>query len=123
MGNCDAYVNIAGGIRISEPAIDLGIALAIISSFKNKVIDEKDDCYGRDRLKRRSTCRKHDSRARAGSKEAGLYDLYHSGRVHGHREEYQGYYHSGRKECRRCHAAYLRTGIGKILQMCYNVTM
>lgn len=39
MGNCDAYVNVAGGIRISEPAIDLGIALAIVSSFKNKVID------------------------------------------------------------------------------------
>lgn len=46
MGNCDAYVNIAGGIRISEPAIDLGIALAIISSFKNKVIDEKTIAMG-----------------------------------------------------------------------------
>ena len=46
MGNCDAYVNIAGGIRISEPAIDLGIALAIISSFNNKVIDEKTIAMG-----------------------------------------------------------------------------
>ena len=41
LGNCDAYVNIAGGIRINEPAIDLGIAMAVISSFKNKPIDDK----------------------------------------------------------------------------------
>lgn len=39
MGNCDAYVNIAGGIKIQEPAIDLGIAMAIVSSFKNRSID------------------------------------------------------------------------------------
>ena len=41
LGNHDAYVNIAGGIKITEPAIDLGIALAIISSFKNRVIGAK----------------------------------------------------------------------------------
>ncbi|MCD8131949.1 MAG: DNA repair protein RadA [Lachnospiraceae bacterium] len=40
MGNCDAYVNIAGGIRITEPAMDLGIALAVISSFRNIPLDE-----------------------------------------------------------------------------------
>ncbi|MCD8326980.1 MAG: DNA repair protein RadA [Lachnospiraceae bacterium] len=40
MGNCDAYVNIAGGIRITEPAMDLGIALAVISSFRNLPLDE-----------------------------------------------------------------------------------
>ncbi len=34
----DAYVNVTGGIRIDEPAADLGIALAIASSFKNAVI-------------------------------------------------------------------------------------
>lgn len=41
MGNYDAYVNIAGGIRIQEPAIDLGIAMAIVSSFKNRAIDSE----------------------------------------------------------------------------------
>ena len=41
LGDCDAYVNIAGGIRITEPAIDLGIAMAVVSSFKNKSIDNK----------------------------------------------------------------------------------
>lgn len=41
MGNCDAYVNIAGGIKIQEPAIDLGIAMAIVSSFKNRAIEDR----------------------------------------------------------------------------------
>ena len=38
MGNCDAYVNIAGGIKIQEPAVVLGIAMAIVSSFKNRAV-------------------------------------------------------------------------------------
>ena len=29
LGNCDAYVNIAGGIRLNEPALDLGIVMSI----------------------------------------------------------------------------------------------
>lgn len=37
----DAYVSIAGGMRISDPAIDLGIACAIASSMKNKPVDDK----------------------------------------------------------------------------------
>jgi len=37
----DAYVSIAGGMKISDPAIDLGIAVAIASGMKNKPI--KDD--------------------------------------------------------------------------------
>lgn len=41
LSGCDAYVNIAGGIRIQEPAIDLGIAMAVVSSYKNRPIDEK----------------------------------------------------------------------------------
>ena len=41
MGNCDAYVNLAGGIKIQEPAIDLGIIMALVSSFKNKCIDDR----------------------------------------------------------------------------------
>lgn len=38
IGGCDAYVNLAGGIRITEPAIDLGIVMAIMSSFKNSPV-------------------------------------------------------------------------------------
>ena len=41
LGNCDAYVNIAGGMRITEPAVDLGIAMAIASSFLNVPINDK----------------------------------------------------------------------------------
>lgn len=44
--DCDAYVNIAGGIRMNEPAIDLGIVLAIVSSYKERPIDEKTICFG-----------------------------------------------------------------------------
>ena len=46
MSDCDAYVNLAGGIRIVEPAIDLGIAMAIVSSFKNRAIDDKIIAFG-----------------------------------------------------------------------------
>lgn len=46
MGNCDAYVNIAGGIRMNEPAIDLGIVLALASSYKNRPVDEQTICFG-----------------------------------------------------------------------------
>ena len=41
MGNYDAYVNVVGGIRVTETAADLGVILAIASSFKNKVMDPK----------------------------------------------------------------------------------
>ncbi len=46
LSGCDAYVNIAGGVKISEPAIDLGIVMAIASSFKNRPIDEKTIVFG-----------------------------------------------------------------------------
>lgn len=37
----DIFVNVTGGLKIFEPAADLGICMAIISSFKDKVIKEK----------------------------------------------------------------------------------
>ena len=46
LSDCDAYVNIAGGIRMNEPAIDLGIVLATISSKLDLTIDEKTICFG-----------------------------------------------------------------------------
>lgn len=46
MGECDAYINIAGGIKMNEPAIDLGIVLALLSSYKEKPISEKTICFG-----------------------------------------------------------------------------
>ena len=35
LGNQDAYVNVVSGMKINEPAVDLGIILAVASSFKN----------------------------------------------------------------------------------------
>ena len=42
----DAYVNIAGGIRLLDPAADLGIVLAIASSYKNRPIAEEVIVFG-----------------------------------------------------------------------------
>ena len=42
----DAYINIAGGMKVSEPATDLGLVLAIISSFRNRPIAEDMICFG-----------------------------------------------------------------------------
>ena len=46
MAHCDAYVNLAGGIRMAEPGIDLGIVLALLSSYRNKTIDDKIVAFG-----------------------------------------------------------------------------
>ena len=43
---CDAYVNIAGGMRLQEPALDLGIAMALVSAYKNRAIDDKTVVFG-----------------------------------------------------------------------------
>ena len=42
----DAYVNLAGGIRQTEPALDLAIALSVLSSFRNIALDEKTAAFG-----------------------------------------------------------------------------
>lgn len=46
LSNYDAYVNIAGGIRMSEPASDLGIIIAIASSYKNKPVSGDTIVFG-----------------------------------------------------------------------------
>lgn len=46
LSNYDAYVNIAGGVKMNEPAIDLGIVMALVSSYKNCPIDEKTIVFG-----------------------------------------------------------------------------
>ncbi len=38
LGGHDVFVNVVGGVKVDEPAADLGIAIAIASSFNNKVI-------------------------------------------------------------------------------------
>jgi len=46
LGKSDVFVNVAGGIRIDEPASDLGIASSIVSSFRNRAIDAQSVAIG-----------------------------------------------------------------------------
>ncbi|WP_029231598.1 DNA repair protein RadA [Butyrivibrio sp. VCB2006] len=46
LGDFDAYINLAGGMKVAEPSLDLGICLAIISSFKNKPISDDVVAFG-----------------------------------------------------------------------------
>lgn len=46
IGDQDAYINIAGGLKINEPSMDLATVMAIISSYKNKPIDESIIIFG-----------------------------------------------------------------------------
>ena len=46
LSECDAYINIAGGIKVNEPALDLGIVLAIISSYRDKIIPSDTIAFG-----------------------------------------------------------------------------
>lgn len=46
LGSQDAYVNIAGGMKVTEPGLDLGIIMAVASSFKNKVLDSETLVFG-----------------------------------------------------------------------------
>lgn len=46
LASCDAYVNITGGMKIQEPAVDLGIVLAVLSSFKNQALSQKLVAFG-----------------------------------------------------------------------------
>ncbi len=46
MGDYDAYINIAGGMRINEPAMDMGIVTALLSSYRNQSLDSRTICFG-----------------------------------------------------------------------------
>ncbi|HBA97243.1 MAG TPA: DNA repair protein RadA [Lachnospiraceae bacterium] len=46
LGGYDAYINVAGGMKINEPALDLGIVAAILSSYKNQAFDSRTICFG-----------------------------------------------------------------------------
>ena len=46
LGSCDAYVNVAGGIRINEPALDLAILLALFTSYKDISVPDSLIAFG-----------------------------------------------------------------------------
>ena len=46
LSNCDAYINIAGGMRMNEPALDLAIVMALVSSYKDRPMNPKLIIFG-----------------------------------------------------------------------------
>lgn len=46
LSGSDAYVNVAGGLKVNEPGLDLGIVMAVASSFRNRPIDAKTIIFG-----------------------------------------------------------------------------
>lgn len=44
--NNDAYLNVVGGLRLDEPAVDLAVAMALVSSLKDEPIDERTLAFG-----------------------------------------------------------------------------
>ncbi|MCR5153810.1 MAG: DNA repair protein RadA, partial [Lachnospiraceae bacterium] len=46
LAGCDAYVNVAGGMRITETGTDLAIVMALLSSYKNRALDSKTVVFG-----------------------------------------------------------------------------
>lgn len=46
MSDLDAYINVAGGMRINEPALDLGIVAALLSSYRNQALDSRTIVFG-----------------------------------------------------------------------------
>lgn len=45
-GNMDAYINVVGGLRLDEPATDLSVAMALVSSLKDKAVREDVLAFG-----------------------------------------------------------------------------
>ena len=66
----DAYVNIAGGMKVNDTAVDLGVAFAIASSMNNKVVPSDRTCRGDPR------CHKCPA-ASEGSRQDGIRNLYY----------------------------------------------
>lgn len=46
INDCDVYVNVTGGLKLSEPALDLGIIMSVVSCFKNRPIDPQMIVFG-----------------------------------------------------------------------------
>jgi DNA repair protein RadA/Sms len=41
VGQYDVFVNVVGGVRVDEPAVDMGMALAIVSSLQDTPVDSR----------------------------------------------------------------------------------
>ncbi len=78
----DVFVNIAGGLEVDEPAVDLGVVAAIASSFKNVPIDPHTAVFGEDWFNWRGARRDAGVRAGARGPGSGLQEDRHAGVEH-----------------------------------------
>lgn len=46
LATLDVFVNVAGGLKVNEPALDLGICLAVVSAFKGVPVPQDVSCFG-----------------------------------------------------------------------------
>lgn len=46
LAGCDAYVNVAGGMKITEPSLDLAVILALLSSYQNRPLPSRTVAFG-----------------------------------------------------------------------------
>ncbi|HUZ84270.1 MAG TPA: DNA repair protein RadA [Gaiellales bacterium] len=46
LGTSDVYVNVAGGVRVDEPAADLAVAVAIVSAHRGRAVEPAAACFG-----------------------------------------------------------------------------
>ena len=78
LGNQDVYLNIVGGIKVNEPALDLGIVLSAASSFKNKSIPQGVVVMGEVGLTRRSKEYKFNRKKTKRSGKTRIFKMYNS---------------------------------------------
>jgi DNA repair protein RadA/Sms len=63
LGDQDVYVNVTGGVRVEEPAADLGVALAIASALRDRPVEPGAAVFGVVRL-RGASARRRITKAR-----------------------------------------------------------
>ncbi|RME63784.1 MAG: DNA repair protein RadA, partial [Alphaproteobacteria bacterium] len=46
LGGCDVYLNVAGGLKIADPAADLAVAAALVSSLNQRPVNPRAVLFG-----------------------------------------------------------------------------
>jgi len=82
LGTHDVYASVAGGLRVSEPAADLGIALAIASAFRNVPLSRDAVAYGELGLSGEIRPVAQSTRRTAEAKRLGFQTVYAPANLH-----------------------------------------
>ena len=78
----DVILNVAGGIRVEEPGIDLACCLALWSSYKNKVISPQTIAFGEVGLLGEVRPGREEERRIKEAKRLGYQEILSSGNIH-----------------------------------------